>query len=175
MGITRVITWACRLNFPSVVINSSENKDRMLMERIRITAFFNIRLSYRWAFHLLFVVPFSLSRLSKDACLLLVHGCLSCLVLSSAFYLIFILSYFAYLFCPSGCSKQEAMSLLQYFSRTEQSPSDRPSLSSTVGEDLPSSQQSQPGPSPGLNPNPIPTPIHNPNHNPNPPVKHSKP
>lgn len=40
MGITRVITWACRLNFPSVVINSNENKDRMLMERIRITAFF---------------------------------------------------------------------------------------------------------------------------------------
>ena len=50
MGITRVITWACRLNFPSMVINSSENKDRMLMERIRITAFFYIWLSYRWAF-----------------------------------------------------------------------------------------------------------------------------
>ena len=136
----------------------------------RLSVFVLTTITDKAALAVLFIccaLPFSLSRLSTDACLSLVHGCLSCLVLSSASYLIFILSYFAYLFCPSGCSKQEAMSLLQYFSRTKQS--------STVGEDLPSSQQSQPGPSPGLNPNPIPTPIHNPNHNPNPPVKHSKP
>jgi hypothetical protein len=100
MGITRVrvIWWACRVNCPSVVINSSENKDRMLIERIRIAAFFHIRLSYRRVLFVGFRSLFSLELLTKPhsavvfvCCVLpyslstlsLVHGCLlSCLVLS---------------------------------------------------------------------------------------------
>ncbi len=67
------------------------------------------------------------------------------------------------------------MIMLHYFSRTEQSTSGGPSLSSTVSEELPLAQQSQPGPSPGLNPIPNPNsiPIPNPNPNPNPNPKHN--
>ena len=96
-------------------------KIRKAVSFCRLSVFVLTRITDKAALAVLFVccaLPFSLSRLSTGACLSLVHGCLSCLVLSYASYLIFILSYFAYLVCPSGCSKQEAMSLLQYFSRT---------------------------------------------------------
>ncbi len=53
------------MNFPSVVFNSSENKDRMLIERIRIAAFFHIRLSNRWSFRIRLWFSFVGSRVDK--------------------------------------------------------------------------------------------------------------
>jgi hypothetical protein len=67
------------VNFPSVVINSSENKDRMLIERIRIAAFFIFGCAFR------LLCPSLLSFLSLSCLSTLVLSSAPCLVLSISF------------------------------------------------------------------------------------------